>query len=170
MPGVGYEIRTPRTDFHAEDSNDMLQNNIMRQLKCHPPYMQSGVKGDNQSSSSPMRGFSDKEWVALMDYPSCTNGKDIESITDPTNDDLQKYPKPCRIIEKLGFDYDEGFENVLKKEDKPCNSTENAYFTIRVYFGETTYKEIQQVRDINIEGLAGNISGYIGFILRYENI
>ena len=170
----GVEVLARRNKRRSEcntdwlSSDDMLQNNIMRQLKCHPPYMQSGVKGDNQSSSSPMRGFSDKEWVALMDYPSCTNRKDIESITDPTNDDLQKYPKPCRIIEKLGFDYDEGFENVLKKEDIPCNSTENAYFTIRVYFGETTYKEIQQVRDINIEGLAGNISGYIGFILGYS--
>ena len=99
--------------------------------------------------------------------PSCSV-LPVDLNTDPTNDDLQKYPKPCRIIEKLGFDYDEGFEQVLKKEDMPCNSTENAYFTIRVYFGETTYKEIKQVRDINIEGLAGNISGYIGFILGYS--
>ena len=149
-------------------SDSILENNIMHRLKCHPPHMGSGTESHNMSSSSAIRGFSDNEWGVLMDYPSCTNSKVIESITEPTNDDLQKYPTPCRVIEKLDFDYDEGFEQVLKKEDMPCNSTENAYFTIRVYFGDTTYKDINQVRDINIESLVGLISGYIGFILGYS--
>ena len=138
-------------------SDAMLETNIIHRLKCYPPHKRPGSKRDNRLGSSPIQA-----------YPSCQNSTQIKSITDPTRDDLHRYPKPCRIIEKLEFDYDEGFKYVLKENDRPCTSTQNSRFRIQVYFGDTTYKEIKHVRDINAESLAGEISGYVGFILGYS--
>ena len=149
-------------------SDYILERNIMHRLKCHPPHMWYGIKDNNRLSSWPIQAFSGNEWRFLMDYPSCRNKKDIQRATDPTREDLHRYPKPCRIIEKLEFDYDEGFRNVLKEKDRPCTSAANGKFRIQIYFGDTNYKEIKHVREINTEGLAGEISGYIGFILGYS--
>ena len=93
---------------------------------------------------------------------------DIDVERFVSREDLHRYPKPCRIIEKLEFDYDEGFRNVLKEKDRPCTSTASRRFRIQIYFGDTNFKEIKHVREINTEGLAGEISGYIGFILGYS--
>ena len=149
-------------------SDAILEQNNMHRFKCRPPHMWYGIKDDNRSNFSPIHSFSGNEWRFLKDYPPCRNRKDIQSVTDPTRDDIQRYPKPCRMIEKLDFEYDEGLKYVLKEKNRPCNSTKNAWFRTQVYFGDTTYKEIKHVSAINTEGLVGSISGYIGFILGYS--
>ena len=120
----------------------------MNSLQCQPPEVY-------------------KDWINSNTFPICTTSEDIRHILDPTTDELQKYPKPCRGIEKLIFDYDEGFEKAhIDSED--CKTTDNSWLYVKVYFGETTYKEIRQVQDITVDVLFGNISGYIGFFLGYS--
>ena len=149
-------------------SNDLfLQNNIIRHMKCYPPYMNHWMKNANFSRQLISKEYLGKEFSVIRKLPMCNNSDYIKHISDPTNDDLQRHPKPCRVIEKLGFDFDEGFELPLNK-DGICQHKDNGWFVIKVYFGETDYKEIKQVREINLEALAGNISGYIGFILGYS--
>ena len=51
------------------------------------------------------------------------------------------------------------------KAKENCSEKSNEWFFVKVYFAETTYKEIRQVRAYDIDSMFGNISGFIGLIL-----
>ena len=123
---------------------------MVKSLQCRPPHIYTNSN-------------------EIREFPVCSTPKDIQHILKPTIDELQLYPKPCRLIEKLIYDYDEGYALAPEFHTPAyCKKYDNAWFNTKIYFGETTYKEIRQVRAINLEGLAGNISGYIGFFLGYS--
>ena len=158
-------------DWQSDDL--ILENNIIRSLRCLPPHMSNWTHLSNWTLVKKFAKQPNiakhlfKDWEIVKSFPTCASPRDIKHILDPTNDELEMYSKPCRIIEKLGFDYDEGFQFPPMEKDI-CQKTDNSWFSLRVYFDETTFKEIKQVRALNLEGLFGNISGYIGFILGYS--
>ena len=58
-----------------------------------------------------------------------------------TTADLQKYDVPCREIEKLHYEYTEDYATNQNRRNEPRD-----WFQIRLYFAETTFKYIEQVR------------------------
>ena len=63
-----------------------------------------------------------------------------EILSYPTTKHLKKYYIPCREIEKLQYEYTEGYAK--KTEDE---NTRSDWFQVRLYFPDTTFKYIEQV-------------------------
>ena len=64
-----------------------------------------------------------------------------EVLSYPTTKDLRKYYIPCREIEKLQYEYTEGYATTEDDEE----DKQNEWFQVRSYFADTTFKYIEQV-------------------------
>ena len=84
----------------------------------------------------------------------------------PTYQDLQKFPLPCNVIEKIQYDYEEIDSKGL--QDNNNNNNISSWFGITLLFPEPSYKEIKQAQAYNIESFVGNAGGYIGLFLGYS--
>ena len=84
--------------------------------------------------------------LAFMDIlPICNDQLKIleahNALSYPTTDDLRSYETPCREIRKLQYEYSEYYvtSNAVETDKKNWSR-------IRIYFPETSYKYIEQVR------------------------
>ena len=82
----------------------------------------------------------------------------------PSYQDLQIYPPPCKVIEKVQYD----FEEVDFEDYYDINKTVRPWFGITLFFPEPSYKEIKQAQAYDIESFVGNAGGYIGLFLGYS--
>ena len=72
----------------------------------------------------------------------------------------EKFPVPCRSIEKIFYTYEELDWSAFVEE--PSNA-----FEVSLWIQGFTYREIVHYRDINLQSLVGNSGGYIGLLLGY---
>ena len=49
----------------------------------------------------------------------------------------------------------------------PAGFTNDSYFTFWVFYRQTTFREITQIRAYDLDNLYGNIGGYMGLFLGY---
>ena len=102
--------------------------------------------------------------LVALPFPICATTDDIRHILEPSNDEVQEYPKPFWGIAESILYYDEVFAKA-PTDAEDCKNFDNSWFYVKVYFGETTYKEIRQLQDISAAALFGIIPRYIGFSL-----
>ena len=83
--------------------------------------------------------------LKCCNIPICSSMEKLsqihEVISYPTTKDLRKYHIPCREIEKLQYEYTEGYATT---EDDDEN-VQNEWFQVRTYFPDKTFKHIEQV-------------------------
>ena len=84
--------------------------------------------------------------LKLDSLPICSTKETLSEshkiLNYPTTIDLRNYDVPCREIEKLQYEYTEGFATTRKEK----NDKNREWFQVRLYFADTTYKYIEQVR------------------------
>lgn len=68
------------------------------------------------------------------------NSESYQQLNYPTTNDFRLYHIPCRVIEKLQYEYTE--EHATAKNDENIN---REWFQVRLYFADTTFKYIEQV-------------------------
>ena len=75
-------------------------------------------------------------------------------------DDYGKRP-PCHGMEKIYFTFEE-------QELGGTSWNRPGYFWIGIYVRDPKFKEIVQIKAIDLNGLIGYIGGYVGLILGYN--
>ena len=91
-------------------------------------------------------------------FPDCKNDEKEVNVSIPS---MEYYDKPCRLVEKIMYFYDEyveGFRNTVR-------SNNETWYEILLNFQGTTYMEIEQSRAYDFNNLIGNGGGYIGVFL-----
>ena len=106
-------------DWKNDDANFI--NQFLEDVGCTPPQLK------------------------CCNIPICSSTEKLSQIHEilsyPTTKDLRKYYIPCREIEKLQYEYTEGYATT---EDDNENA-QNEWFQVRSYFADTTFKYIEQV-------------------------
>ena len=107
-------------DWKNDDSNFI--NQFLKDVGCTPPQLK------------------------CCNLPICSSKEKLshihEVLSHPTTKDLTKYYIPCREIEKLQYEYTEGYATT---EDDDNVNMLNEWFQVRSYFADTTFKYIEQV-------------------------
>lgn len=91
----------------------------------------------------------------------CTTKEEMKKTIDVSNeyriarDNFDKIP--CRNLGRLDFGY--------REYDLPKDRTPS--FNITLYYGDSKYREIRQVRAFGLHALFGNIGGYVGIFIGY---
>ena len=82
--------------------------------------------------------------LECCNLPVCSSKEKLmethKMLSYPTTNDLRRYNTPCREIEKLQYEYTEGYEATEEDENLI-----NEWFQVRSYFADTTFKYIEQV-------------------------
>ena len=73
-----------------------------------------------------------------------------------TDKEMRKYPPPCKSMERIYFTFEES--DHYNRQD-----LNKFWFGILNY--EARFKEIREVKAIDLHSLIGNIGGYVGMIL-----
>ena len=126
-----------------ENDDYIVMGQIMRKIGCKPPH-----------------------WKLNSHLTSCSRKDEMKQFRWPTYQDLQQFPPPCNVIEKLQYEYEEVESGHL--EDFPDDANVTSWFGITLFFPEPTYKEIKQAQAYDIESFVGNAGGYIGLFLGYS--
>ena len=124
-----------------ENDDDIIMGKIMASIGCQPPH-----------------------WKLNSNLPPCSKIKQMKKFNWPSYQDLQIFPPPCNVIEKIQYDYKE--VDASMNEDNSQKVT--PWFGITVFFPEPSFKEIKQVQAYDIESFVGNVGGYIGLFLGYS--
>ena len=107
-------------DWRNDDPNFTEQ--VLRNVGCTPPQL-----------------------LNFSQLPICSTKEKLsechEVLNYPTTLDLSKYDIPCREIEKLQYEYTEDYATTQNDDGE-----NREYFQIRLYFADTTYKYIEQVK------------------------
>ena len=115
-----------------------LNRNHDRKVGCTPPYHEN-----------------------IENLPVCsTKGQMLASMFNLRFDDYGENP-PCESMEKIYYN----FEEVDLEETKWF---EPGYFWVGIWINNQKFKEIVQIKAIDLNGLVGYIGGYIGLILGYS--
>ena len=101
-------------------------------------------------------------WESKQNFPLCKSKEEMRKVLPP----LEKhayldYTPPCRSVTNLPFSYEEIDEDVDRDPE---------YFRISMTSADTTFKNIEQIREYSTQSLIGNIGGYLGLILGYAII
>ena len=126
-----------------DNDDNMVMEKIMYRAGCRPPH-----------------------WKLNSDLRYCSENKEMKKFKWPSYKDLQKFPLPCNIIEKLQYEYDEVDGKGLPESEDKNNSS--SWFGVTLFFPEPSYKEIKQAQEYTIESFVGNAGGYIGLFLGYS--
>ena len=121
-----------------EDHDTMILKQHVKNLGCAPPYF-------TQFSNIPI--CSTKEQMAASPFTL-------------RFDDYRLHP-PCQGMEKIYFSHEES-------EMKGTKWFRPGHFWIGIYLFDQKFKEIVQIKAIDMNGLIGYIGGYIGLILGYS--
>ena len=130
-------VKPCNSDWKNDD--DIVMYKIMQRIGCTPPH-----------------------WKSHTHLKPCLKTQEIKQFRWPTYEDLQKFPPPCQIIEKLQYEYEELDDESQKREN------DSTWFGITLFFPEPSYKEIKQAQAYDIESFVGNSGGYIGLFLGYS--
>ena len=126
-----------------DNDDNMVMEKIMYRAGCRPPH-----------------------WKLNADLKYCSESEEIKQFKWPSYQDLQKFPLPCTIIEKLQYDYAELDSKDLRVSEDKKNAS--SWFGVTLFFPEPSYKVIKQAQEYNIENFVGNAGGYIGLFLGYS--
>ena len=109
----------------------------LKDIGCRPPYSPNNDNYSLCESQEKMKEFNKRQLLLF-------GGLDLRH-------------KPCDYLAKLNYDVTEAD---LTETDPP-------FFTIKFNFKEDTMKVIQMIQAFSVEGLIGNIGGYVGLFLGY---
>ena len=129
---------TEDTCIDVENYDEWFKNQVVSSVGCYPPYWNITLKIPMCNTKEKLIDFSEKLWDSFY-------GK-IEMAS------------PCRTIQGIDVEYldsqkyDEGSENSLY---------------IPMFFRDTLYKRVKQVRAYSLHDLTGDIGGYVGLLLGY---
>ena len=109
-------------------------------------------------------------WSTNRTEPLCRTRKSFQEIYAEHGDQAyrtvmdKEYIDPCLNIEKLQIDY---IEEDIPSVDANTDDDEEGSFTLEYHVMAEKFKEIKQVRKYSVQGLVGNLGGYIGLCLGY---
>jgi hypothetical protein len=128
-----------------ENDDESVMESIMNGIGCTPPH-----------------------WKLKSRLRSCSTREEMRKFRWPTYQDLQNFPLPCNVIEKVHYDYEDVDSVSLEDEKNEKNQNVTSWFGVTLFFPEPSYKEIKQAQAYNIESFVGNAGGYIGLFLGYS--
>ena len=111
-------------------------------------------------------GCRPQHWKKEIHLSNCTTKEQMEKFAWL---DLDKYPAPCRSIQKVIYNYEELNYIGLNWMDFTVNKNKT-YFRVSTIFGDSTFMEIKHVRTFDIQSLVGNAGGYLGLFTGYALI
>ena len=127
-------------DWKNYDS--MIYRDYAKRLGCTPPYFSS-----------------------ISDIPSCSSKEQMTAFPFTKRSDDYGKPEPCEGLETIDYEFEEHLtENFIDEASLYING----YFWFGLYIPDQKFKEIVQIKDIDINTLIGYIGGYIGLILGYS--
>ena len=89
----------------------------------------------------------------------------VSSLFTLRFDEYDIHP-PCQGMEKIDYSFE---DHVYEEKDISWNTTSShGLFWFGLYIYDQKYKEIVQIKAIDVNGLIGYIGGYIGLILGYS--
>ena len=67
-----------------------IMGNVMTEAQCHPPH-----------------------WIPTSNMPLCSNTTEMKKfISQPTTGQIEEHRPPCKVIERLDYEYEEADENI----------------------------------------------------------
>ena len=95
-------------------------------------------------------------------YPLCRSQADMKKVLPPlTKHGYLNFTPPCRSI--TNFPY--SFQEIDEDENRVPE-----HFGISITSADTTFKNVEQIREYSFQSLVGNVGGYLGLILGYSAI
>ena len=95
-------------------------------------------------------------------YPLCRSQEEMKKVLPPlTKHGYLDYTPPCRSITNFPFSFQEIDEDTDRLP---------AYFRISMTSADTTFKNVEQIKEYSTQSLVGNIGGFLGLILGYALI
>ena len=95
------------------------------------------------------------------DLPFCTNENDKKLANiDINTDKISMFNPPCRSAEKIDHTYE---EIDAKRSFKVCKDC----FAVSLGIHDRRFKEITQIKALNIQALVGNAGAYVGLFCGY---
>ena len=96
------------------------------------------------------------------DFRLCNSREEMQKVLPPLKKhEYLAYTPPCRSVTNIPFSYQEIDENVDR---------DPAYFRISLTSADTSFKNVEQIKEYSGQNLIGNIGGYLGLILGYALI
>ena len=98
-------------------------------------------------------------WTSKQNVPLCRSQEEMRKVLLPLRKhEFLDYTPPCRSITNLPFYYEEIDEDT---------DSDPAHFRIAMTSADTTFKNVEQIKEYSTQNLIGNIGGYLGLILGY---
>ena len=136
---------------------------LKRRNKGRQPCVEAKLKFDNEIISQHYKNiccvpsFSN----STENLPYCIHEKNKKSANlDISSEKVYQYPPPCRSMEKIDYTYEEIEAHGIKKRCNDCFAVSYSVF-------HRTFKEITQIRALNIQALIGNSGAYLGLFCGY---
>ena len=120
----------------------MIYKAHAKHLGCNPPYF------------SP-----------TSDIPSCSSKEKMTSFPFTKRSDDYGKPEPCEGLATIDYEFE---EHIIEDFNVEGSWYRKGYFWFGLYIYDQKFKEIVQIKDIDINTLIGYIGGYIGLILGYS--
>ena len=106
-------------------------------------------------------GCSPPYWTTNLRVPKCNTKEKLKEVSEELWNRFYgkiDVPLPCTKVQRIDVEY-------LDTEPWDSDSNNSLYFPI--FFRDTTYKDISQVRAYTSSDLFGDIGGFVGLLLGY---
>ena len=138
MEVIARRQRKSRQCSEIENYDQSFLDAIMTSQMCKPPYWNSTQELPNCKTSRQLKKISEEIWATFFG----------SKIVTP----------PCTEIKSLQIEYE---------DTEAWDFVEDDEMFIQVYFRDTSFKQIKEKRDYDIQDMFGDIGGYVGLFLGY---
>ena len=143
-------------DYHPNHDEE-FQRKMIQKIGCIPPYWTSKQNISVCKSMEQLKQFSKDVFKSSFGNMATT-----EYVT-----------KPCVDLKNLLYEFEEtdaSPEEMSLWSPQLELAADDKMFMVILGFQEPAFKEIKQVKAFGIEGLIGNVGGYVGLFLGYSII
>ena len=135
--------RTPCNEYGTLDDNT-IRRRLIKEIGCVPPYWtirKQGLKID------------------------CSDQRQLEEYFQMN---ITEFKVPCRRMTQISFLYSEYVSDYYHSRLGIIPIESQGMFFVTLMFPDSRYKQIEMLREVNMQSLIGNAGGFVGICLGYS--
>ena len=136
--------RTPCNEDRTIDDHKIRQR-MITDIGCIPPYWTLAQQGSKK--------------------PICSNRTQLEQYFQMN---ITTFTVPCRRMTQITFLYSEYVSDYYHSRLQNIRNQSEDVFFVSMMFPDSRYKQIEMLREVNMQSLIGNAGGFVGICVGYS--
>ena len=131
--------KTPCNEYRTIDDHE-IRRRMIKDIGCIPPY-----------------------WTHAQKI--CSNQTQLEQYFQMN---ITRFTVPCRRMTQITFLYSEYVSDYYHSRLENLQHQSQDVFFVSMMFPDSRYKQIEMLREVNMQSLIGNAGGFVGICVGYS--